>query len=66
MFRLSGSHQCNPKFPKVPLNLNEYDNSNVFFGNPENKEDLYQYFTCQGISYVIFIENSAGIIIVQC
>ena len=42
MFRPSGTHQCNPKFPKTPLKLNEfeyvicityadYDNSNACF-----------------------------------
>ena len=37
----------------------EYDNSNIFYRNSENEEDLYQKFTFQGISYVvILIENS--------
>ena len=31
-FRPSGTPQYNPK----------YDNSNAFFGNSENEEDLYQ------------------------
>ena len=40
---------------------------NTFLRIPENLEDLYQNFTCQVISYVIIlIENSPGIIIVQC
>ena len=74
MLRPSGTHQCNPKFPKMPLKLNEfesvihteYDNSNAFFRNLENEEELYQNFTCQEISYVIILnENSAGIIIVN-
>ena len=39
----------------------EYNNSNTFSRNSENKEDLYQNFKCQGIRYVIILtENSAG------
>ena len=30
--------------------------SNAFFRNPENEEDLYQNFTCQGISYIIILK----------
>ena len=50
--------------PWYIITYTEYDNSNVFFRNSENEEDLYQNFTCQGISYVsILIENSNVIII---
>ena len=64
MFRPSGTHQYNPKFPKIPSKLNEfksmvynhiiiyteYDNSNAFFRNPENYETkTQQYRECIGI-----------------
>ena len=49
------------------ITYTESDNSNAFFRNSENEEDLYQGFKCQGICYnIILIKNSAGIIIVKC
>ena len=53
--------------PWYIITYTEYDNSNDFFRDSENEEELYQNHTCQGINYVIILnENSAGIIIVQC
>ena len=69
MFRPSGTYQCTPTFSKIPLKSNEFESvmfeSNVFLSNSENEKDLYQKCTCQGISYVILNENSAGIIFVN-
>ena len=39
--------------PWYIITYTEYDNSNAFFRNPENKEDLYKNLICQGISYLV-------------
>ena len=77
MFRPPGTHISSPKFPKIALEFNELESaiynlvyigfmSNAFFQNLKKEEDLYRNFTCQGISFVILVENYIGIIIVQC
>ena len=57
MFRPSGTPQYNPKFPKkysskltefesvICNHVKEYDNSNAFFRNSQNEEDLYVYIS---------------------
>ena len=62
MFCPSGTHQCNPKFPKIPLKLNESIpipmhpfqrvNSNAFLRNSEDEKIFYQNFTYEGINYI--------------
>ena len=39
----------------------KFDNSNALFRNSENEEIFYRNFTCQGISYVIILQDSTGI-----
>ena len=43
------------------ITYTDHDYFNAFFRNFENKENLYENFTCQGIIYVIILLEAAVI-----